>query len=444
MKMRRFAVKGMIGLLLMVVLCLFFAGTIRTMVTPKVQFVTIKTGTLAHRYEVSGSLSYTEPEEQQIKVSQSMRVRKVNVRPGDYVTQGTELFSLQFYDEANQEKRLLETYEQALLAQQAFDQENANRKLTESQREHVALYQQLQRAMLDEAEAWLAVKRTFSTGAEITVPETGYPEMADGNMQQAIDQWRVALENKQVLQNELAAKWKNKAPNASILFLVESGQSHQREVENAEKELNAFYAERDRLRSIVAPHDGYIVEVNTQLGGVYEGDSPLYTMTKGKGVPVIQASVNELDKAIPTGTAAMLITRWGRFETEVLSNGVTLAGEPYINLTIPAGLTEKGVSLNRLRSETVKAEITMETEESHALVPVSAIHGTGHNRYVYVVDEEQNVLGRKEKQVHQLAVTVVDEADGMAAVKESLTRFRLAYREDRVLRDGSSVMEAVP
>lgn len=55
MKLKRFAMKGLIVLAVVVALCMFFARTVQTITTPKVQIVTGSTG----RFEQE--LKFTQP-----------------------------------------------------------------------------------------------------------------------------------------------------------------------------------------------------------------------------------------------------------------------------------------------------------------------------------------------------------------------------------------------
>ena len=46
MKMKKFALRGLLILAIVVALCMFFSGTVRTLTTPKVRFAQAKNGKL--------------------------------------------------------------------------------------------------------------------------------------------------------------------------------------------------------------------------------------------------------------------------------------------------------------------------------------------------------------------------------------------------------------
>ena len=77
---------------------------------------------------------------------------------------------------------------------------------------------------------------------------------------------------------------------------------------------------------------------------------------------------------------------------------------------------------------------------STTLLPVSAVRGTGEDRYVYVIREEQNGLGERVMRVSRQSGKVLAEVGGTASIEEDLGRQRVAYMEDRAIEEGSEVM----
>ena len=60
---------------------------------------------------------------------------------------------------------------------------------------------------------------------------------------------------------------------------------------------------------------------------------------------------------------------------------------------------------------------------------------------MYVIETEDTALNGTVMKVRKMEVTVLDEADGVAALQEELGRYQLAYMEDRELTEGGTVME---
>ena len=135
-----------------------------------------------------------------------------------------------------------------------------------------------------------------------------------------------------------------------------------------------------------------------------------------------------------------ITTEWGDFECQIRDEDFNRNGEKCTYLSVPQALLNKGISLRRIADSQITATLSTNTAASHALIPVSAIHGIGNGRYVYVVEEKKSPLGNTELVVREFPVKVLAESDGMAAVEESLKGSRLAYMEDRPLSNGVTVL----
>ena len=82
-----------------------------------------------------------------------------------------------------------------------------------------------------------------------------------------------------------------------------------------------------------------------------------------------------------------------------------------------------------------------EAKEATCLVPVSAVHGSGEDRYVYAVDSRSASLGATEMRVRKVSVQVEAEVEGVASLRDDISWYTLAYMEDRAINDGDIVME---
>ena len=117
MNLKKFAVRGLIILAVVVALCMFLSGTIRTITTPKVRLTAAKNGRLEEEYPATGRLAYdaTEKIQPDVPAGQSVTVTKVNVREGYTVKEGDVLFTAEVTD-----------YRAAMAQyQQAYDNFNA-------------------------------------------------------------------------------------------------------------------------------------------------------------------------------------------------------------------------------------------------------------------------------------------------------------------------------
>ena len=58
MKLRKFAVRGLVGIAICVALCMFFSGTIESITTPKVKLVKASRGKLVQNVELDAVVAY--------------------------------------------------------------------------------------------------------------------------------------------------------------------------------------------------------------------------------------------------------------------------------------------------------------------------------------------------------------------------------------------------
>ena len=93
-----------------------------------------------------------------------------------------------------------------------------------------------------------------------------------------------------------------------------------------------------------------------------------------------------------------------------------------------------------LLSNQVEMTASYRAGSSTTLLPVSAVRGSGDNRYIYVVREEMTALGERVLKVSKMEVKVLAEVGGTASIENDLDRQRVAYMEDRAISEGSEVM----
>ena len=128
MKLKRFALKGLIVLAVVVALCMFFARTVQTITTPKVQLVTGTTGKFEQAMKFTAQVEFPEKEDVTLKdaVKSSITVDKVYVQVGHWVEKGETIFtaSLPSYDDDM--KKLKDSYQEK--SEALLELDIANRK----------------------------------------------------------------------------------------------------------------------------------------------------------------------------------------------------------------------------------------------------------------------------------------------------------------------------
>ena len=90
MKLKKIALRGLIGVAVLVALCMFFSGTIENITTPKVKLAKPSRGKLVEKLELNAALDYPDVEEMRLSLpaGQTLTINRVNVRPGYAVKAG--------------------------------------------------------------------------------------------------------------------------------------------------------------------------------------------------------------------------------------------------------------------------------------------------------------------------------------------------------------------
>ena len=93
--MKRKALKGLLIVLLVLILCYFFSGTIKTLTTAKVQLAAVQRGKLRDQITLTGYLAFSHTEGIAIDNPPSgisLTVTKIHVTIGSFVAAGDLLF----------------------------------------------------------------------------------------------------------------------------------------------------------------------------------------------------------------------------------------------------------------------------------------------------------------------------------------------------------------
>ena len=100
MKLKKYAIRGLIIFAVVVALCMFFSGTIRTITTAKVKLLTPRQGKFSEQVELTGKVVFPAAEPVKLENAQgvSLTVTSVKVQPGSEVEEGDVLFTAEIAD----------------------------------------------------------------------------------------------------------------------------------------------------------------------------------------------------------------------------------------------------------------------------------------------------------------------------------------------------------
>ena len=194
---------------------------------------------------------------------------------------------------------------------------------------------------------------------------------------------------------------------------------------------------------LIATHDGYTASVDVNVGDVWDGKKAMMTLSAAKSDPVFRADVTDLEKTVSKKSDVNIPGRYGDIESRVSDVVTDTDGRKYAYIDVNKDVLNYVGSVYSLMQSDTGTEMTLvyKATEATCIVPVSAVHGSGEDRYVFTVDRTSNAFGSTELVVHKRTVQVEAEVNGMASLSEDISWYTLAYMEDRAIDDGVTVME---
>ncbi|MBO4367478.1 MAG: hypothetical protein J5859_02090, partial [Clostridia bacterium] len=218
--------------------------------------------------------------------------------------------------------------------------------------------------------------------------------------------------------------------------------TYQKQMQTAEDSLSELVACQARGEAVTCPYDCYIVKVNVQKGDTWDGSQPMLQVCDKDTQLYFRSDITDKEEIISKNSSVTVQTgRYGSEESRVKDIKTEPDGKQYAYIDLNEDIIYGFGSLYAILQENRTATIVNKSQEAMCLVPVSAVHGSGNDRYVFTVETKENSLGARTMTVHKLSVTVKSETDGTAALADDISWYTLAYMEDRELSDGEIVME---
>ncbi|MGN0184436.1 MAG: hypothetical protein ACI4AL_04900 [Aristaeellaceae bacterium] len=443
MKLKKIALRGLIGVAVVVALCMFFSGTIENITTPKVKLAKASRGKLVEKLELNGVLAYPEVEEMRLGLpaGQTLTISRVNVRAGYPVKAGDVVLEASVTGYEAAAKQAQDEYDAALDALMEIDRKNEGLTLRRSEQTYADTY-----AALREAARQTARKKTemevLLRAAKLGYTDAGYPDGADEATVAAIDAYRAALSAQDEAQTAFNRAARYGVDDAVWSYISERQAAQEKLTDCAEKQVELEELRR-AAATICAPRDGVIAEINLKQGDPYDGSMPLYKLTAEGSSPALRADLSGVDKSITEGMGVTVSVGGDSVDAKIASLGFTESGARCADVIVNDEILRAAGSMYALSQDSVKLTVLFKSKQSSCLLPASAVRGSGDSRYVYTVNERTTTFGKKKLSLSKMSVHVIAEADGVASIEEDLSYYTIAYMEDRALRDGSDVMEYV-
>lgn len=415
-KLRKFAGKALIGIVAVLLLCIFFSGTVKTLFSPKVKLVGVSNGKLRESIPLHSVLHFSETEEigfAELPSDISLNVTEVYVAPGQYVHTGDALFAAEIkgLDEklSDLTQRYREASEQLILLQR----------------------QEVRYSRADEA--WFTAYESLNAAKEALLQaqlrgETNEAVWSDLNQQEAEAQATFDKANRIGVSEESLAHWKSK---------------NQLETQLAEalKEMQTLQDIQAQAAQVTAPHDGYILSVSVRSGNTMTADQAALVISGQESSLTLQADITDSPRKITTGMSVTMEKQDGSLlRSKVISTRYDKSGRLVADITLDEQQMTDLASVRELIEKGVALTVIYTAEETTAQLPISAVRSTGDGYYVFIVKETENLFGGTMMTVQKKTVQLLDTTATTAAVEGLSNDAQVAYMEDKALSDGMEVI----
>ncbi|MBQ9251723.1 MAG: hypothetical protein IJ188_03710 [Clostridia bacterium] len=441
--MKKFALRGMVILAIVVALCIFFSGTIRTLTTPKVRFAQAKMGKMEQETQLTGKVVFPETEELKLEIPEglSLTVTRVHVAAGDQVKAGETLLTTKVTDA---EKTLESLRKESATAQKelrTLEKKTAEVRLTRGEQSWQVAWEREDGAREAEREARVNLaaalrQENLTWNGEETLPE-GASEAAAA----LFEAWGQAAEELTEAGAELAALERYAIPEETWTALQQKKEAQQK-LADLETQMTTLQVLQKTMEKIPAPRAMYIAEISLEKGATIDGDTVVLKMTAEGSAPVIRVDLSEVKQEVKPGASISLeADTWSRPTVKIINTGLTNEGHPYGDAEITKDAIYALGSVGTMMKNELKARMTTRSQDATCLLPASAVRGSGDSRYVYVGQSEGSAFGGSRMVAQKMDVTVLAESGSTVSIAEDLTYQKVLYMEDRALTEGGAVME---
>ncbi len=408
--LRKIAGKGLVILLSVLLLCIFFSGTLKTLTTPKVRIASLSNGKLKDTVTLTGTFHVLETEGiglEEYPENVTMTVKEVYAFPGQQVQTGDALFAVEVAD-----------YDARMEEMQAEYLQKGQELLTLEQNPVQLLYSD---------EQWIQAWHDLQAAEKALLQKQVEGVVDETTQKQAEDARKAFMTADRIGIDADAYAW----------YTTKQRLEGEREtlLENM-KDLKAL---QDR-GIITAPHAGYILSVAVQAGSPYDDKKASVTMSANGVSFCLRAYTAKSSRAINTGMTVLIPTPNKTLRTKVATVGYDTYGQAYADIELKDDMMNTLGGATALLNTPVTVQVQYTAETTSLQLPVSALRSNGLEEYVYIVLESENLFGATVLKLEKQTVTVEDRSDTMVSVTGIARDAQVAYMEDKPLQDGMEVM----
>lgn len=447
--MKKAAVKGLIILVGVVLVCIFFSGTLHSITTAKVQMTKAKTGKLTSEITMTGELYWPSTESvfvPGLTGDTSLTVLRMCVGAGSWIKAGQVIAECEVSEADTRLASLQSDYDTRENESLELERKNRPLQLTPQQKGWYEAYRALKSARQAEQNALQELKLTaWRAGVDLAADGTLPEGTADEAALAALETLNACRESTAEAQS--AFDGYNMVPiSEDVISYLTRKAELQAEMADLADQMTRLRILQETAAAVTAPHDGYITAAELKAGDTLTRNTVLVQMTEDGVLPMIRLDPGTNKKSIAAGTRAEL-TAGGRSVTaSVAEVALSAEGKPCVDVTV----TREDISMLGgipAVSETgsVTASVKWQSESSSTLIPTAALRGSEGDYYIFVTrtdDAESGTANRNARffRISRKNVTVLGQSGSVTSVSEPLRSESIVYMEDRPLSEGCEVM----
>jgi multidrug efflux pump subunit AcrA (membrane-fusion protein) len=451
MKLKKIALRGLIILAVTVALCMFFARTVMTITTPKVQIVQASRGRLEQKIKLSAQVYFPETTEHVLAdaAKSAIVIDKVYVRPGHQVKAGETLFIARLSDYEKDMSDLQKSYDEKSTELVGKDIENRKAAKDSAQND---LYDVMMNAQTALAEAehtarTEALKQgiTFSPDMAKWTDEAAKGDAALKQAAAAVQTAKTAYDTAYEAFYKSFNSAKTRVSSNTFKYINER-RALLKELAKISDDMVALTQRKNNLEVVTAPHAGYVVSMDVKSGDTYDGKKSAFSLSAENSAPVLRADITSLNKAVADGTRVDVAGDYGTEKTAVEKTVLESDGKKYVYITLTDNIISiKGGITRMVTDGSFDVSVTYRAKESSTLLPASAVRNEGEGQdYVYLIQRSWGgFLGASGMTVQKTQVTVLERGDKVVSIQQEMDYQEIADGEDRALTDGGRVMEYI-
>ncbi len=450
MKLKKIALKGLIILAVTVALCMFFAKTVMTITTPKIQIVRASRGRLEQKIRLNAQVYFPETTDHILTdaAKSNIVIDKVYVRPGHHVKAGETLFTAAIPDYEDKWKELNDKYDEKAAELMGKDIENRKASKTSAQNDMYdgVMEKQTTLAAAEHTARTLALRQGITLEADIAK----WPEQVAGkaDLTQAVTEAQTAKTAYDEAYDTFFKSFnsaKLRVRSDTFKYINERN-ALLKELAVISDDMVALAQRKNTLTTITAPHDGYVVSMDVKNGDAYDGKKSAFTLSQENAAPVLRAEITSLNKAIADGTRVDVAGDYGSERTSVEKTVLEGDGKKYVYVTLTENIISiKGGITRMVTDGNTEVTVTYRAKDSATLMPASAVRNEGEGQdYVYLIQRAWGgFLGSSSMKAVKTSVTVLERGDTVVSIQQEMEYQEFADREDRALTDGCTIMEYI-